>query len=107
MGYGQYTLPDGREAGYLVEAECDMPGCTLRIDRGLGYLCGELPDGHRDDEAAGCGKYYCEPHLAHHDCSNPGCDAWDEDETAMCALAKDHDLPHRDRDGDEFTEVAP
>ncbi len=59
MGYAYYTLPDGREAGYGVEAECDAPGCQVRIDRGLGYLCGRNPDGHKDAEEPGCGNYYC------------------------------------------------
>lgn len=70
MGYAFYTLPDGREAGYGVEAECDREDCTEQINRGLGYLCGDNPDGHRDPDAPGCGKYFCEPHQADHDCSN-------------------------------------
>lgn len=71
MGYAHYTLPDGREAGYGVEATCDKDGCETEIDRGLGYLCGDYPDGWRDDEAPGCGNYYCGPHQGDHDCSNP------------------------------------
>lgn len=27
MGYAYYLLPDGREAGYGVEAECDADDC--------------------------------------------------------------------------------
>lgn len=71
MGYGYYVLPDGREAGYGVEAECDRDGCTERIDRGLGYLCGNLPDGHRDFSEPGCGRYFCGQHSVDHDCPNP------------------------------------
>jgi hypothetical protein len=79
MGYGYYILPDGREAGYNVEAECDAPGCTVMIDRGLGWLCGRDPDGHRDPSEPGCGLYFCGEHLgfdAHH-CTNP--DGYSED----------------------------
>lgn len=73
MGYGRYTLPDGREAGYMVTATCDQPGCLVRIDRGLGYLCGQSPDGHRDPSEPGCGRYFCDQHLDNdaHDCPNP------------------------------------
>lgn len=71
MGYGYYVLPDGREAGYGVEAECDAEGCTERIDRGLGYLCGDNPDGWRDPDDWGCGRYFCETHGSRHDCPNP------------------------------------
>lgn len=71
MGYGYYVLPDGREAGYGVEAPCDHPDCTVVIDRGLGYLCGNQPDGHRDDDEPGCGRYFCGEHDVDHDCPNP------------------------------------
>lgn len=71
MGYARYLLPDGREAGYGVEAECDRPGCPRRIDRGLAYLCGQHPDGHRDPSEPGCGYYFCPDHLGSHDCPNP------------------------------------
>lgn len=77
MGYAYYTLPDGREAGYGVEAECDHPDCTEQIDRGLGYLCGNDPDGYRDDSEPGCGRYFCGQHDVDHDCPNPN--GWDED----------------------------
>lgn len=77
MGYAYYTLPDGREAGYGVQAECDAEGCTEQIDRGLGYLCGDDPDGWREDSAPGCGRYFCGQHDGDHDCPNPN--GWDED----------------------------
>jgi len=72
MGYGYYVLPDGREAGYMVDVECDQPDCTEEINRGLAYLCGSNPDGHRDSEEPGCGKYFCYEHLDTdvHDCPN-------------------------------------
>jgi hypothetical protein len=70
MGYGYYLLPDGREAGYGVSAECDRDGCTTQIDRGLGWLCGSMPDGHRDESEPGCGRYFCGEHTADHDCPN-------------------------------------
>lgn len=59
MGYASYTLPDGREAGYAVEATCDEPGCDAAIDRGLAYLCGQMPGG----DEYGCGGYFCPDHL--------------------------------------------
>jgi hypothetical protein len=62
MGYAFYELPDGREAGYGVEAVCDEPGCAEEIDRGLGYLCGTDP-GEPED---GCGGYFCGAHDFHH-----------------------------------------
>ena len=61
MGYAYYVLPDGREAGYSVEAVCDEEGCETEIDRGLGYLCGSDP---RGDEH-GCTGYFCGAHLFH------------------------------------------
>ena len=51
------TNRHGQEIGYGVEAECDEPGCTTTIDRGLGYLCGEM----HDDEQT-CAKYYWSDH---------------------------------------------
>ena len=68
MGYGYYILPDGREAGYGVDAECDLDDCSKQINRGLGYLCGDLPDGHRLDSDFGCGKYFCDMHNVNHGC---------------------------------------
>ena len=59
MGYGYYVLPDGREAGYGVEATCDKDGCEEKIDRGLGYLCGVGPGGSETS----CGGYFCDAHL--------------------------------------------
>ena len=61
MGYGSYLLPDGREAGYNVEAVCDEPGCDEVIDRGLAYLCGDDPAGL--GLTTGCGGYFCGEHL--------------------------------------------
>lgn len=102
MGYAYYVLPDGREAGYGVEAECDTADCIEKIDRGLGYLCGEHPAGHKAVDEPGCGKYFCEQHRYAHDCSAPECGAWDEDEDSSCVLLAGHDLPHRDYDGATF-----
>lgn len=73
MGYAYYILPDGREAGYGVEATCDRPGCDVMIDRGLGYLCGRAPDGYHSDDEWGCRLYFCGQHLNDHDCPNPQC----------------------------------
>jgi hypothetical protein len=59
MGYAYYTLADGREAGYGVDALCDHPDCGAEIDRGLAYLCGQRPGGYPH----GCGDYFCSGHL--------------------------------------------
>lgn len=61
MGYGSYVLPDGREAGYLVDDVCNEEGCATEIGRGLGYLCGWDPGG----DEHGCGGYFCGAHLFH------------------------------------------
>lgn len=71
MGYGYYVLSDGREAGYGFAADCDKPGCTARIDRGLGYLCGDSPEGWQQAGSWGCRFYFCGAHGADHDCPNP------------------------------------
>jgi hypothetical protein len=62
MGYASYTVHrNGQEieAGYAVEDVCNKEGCTAKIDRGLGYLCGETPGG----DEHGCGGYFCGEHL--------------------------------------------
>lgn len=107
MGYGAYLLPDGREAGYLVEAFCDKAGCVTKIDRGLGYLCGQNPEGWRDAGEPGCGNYYCEAHrYGDHDCTNPTCEAFAAEGNSCCGLVKGHDLPHQDQfNGTKFTET--
>lgn len=62
MGWGHGELPDGREVGYAVAAVCDEPGCEAVIDRGMAYLCGEMP-GAGDGGEQGCGAYFCGEHL--------------------------------------------
>ena len=47
-----------RDIGYGVPSICDHPGCTERIDRGLGYVCGATPYG----EPKGCGLFFCGKH---------------------------------------------
>ena len=72
MGWGYYKLSDGREAGYMVDAECDFPDCHAQINRGLGWLCGSMPESSEDD---GCGFYFCGEHgYPHHDCAYARCD---------------------------------
>lgn len=70
MGYAFYTLTDGREAGYTVEAPCDLNGCEATITRGLDHLCG---GGSRLDNQSepGCGDYFCPLHQRRHDCPTP------------------------------------
>jgi hypothetical protein len=104
MGYALYTLPDGRNAGYGVEAECDHPDCHVRVNRGLGYLCGLNPLGRKDANEPGCGNYYCEAHGYDHGCTAPECGLFPADGGSSCTLAEGHDLPHRGEDG-EFMNV--
>lgn len=52
------TDKSGRDIGYAVEATCDEPGCDAVIDRGLGYLCGDM---HCDGWS--CNGYFCGKHL--------------------------------------------
>lgn len=47
----------GQQIGYGVGAICDEPGCRTWIDRGLGYLCGDM-----HDDARTCAMYYCAAH---------------------------------------------
>lgn len=102
MGYGFYVLPDGREAGYTVEAECDYPDCTEDIDRGLDYLCGDAPDGHRDPEEPGCGLYFCWTHMGDHDCPNAECGKYSFDGDDYCTLTEGHEDEHFCRDTDVY-----
>lgn len=107
MGYAFYTLPDGREAGYGVDAECDAPGCSTQINRGMGYLCGEDPDGRRPDNSPGCGKYFCDPHLrGEHNCPKPECGKYSADGNSYCGLLGGHSDAHKDpHDGTEFSKT--
>lgn len=62
MGYASYTVTrrgEEIEAGYAIEDTCNEKGCAATIDRGLDYLCGELPGGGEN----GCGGYFCGEHL--------------------------------------------
>lgn len=60
MGYAYYDTQLG-PAGYSVEDVCHEPECDEAIDRGLAYLCGNVP-GYEWDEF-GCGRWYCGDHL--------------------------------------------
>lgn len=62
MGWGSGVSHDGRKIGYSVDAECDKPGCTEKIDRGLAFLCGDLSE-VLHGSGYGCGKYFCHSHL--------------------------------------------
>jgi hypothetical protein len=68
----------GRNIGYAFEARCDHPGCHVRIDRGLSYVCGNMHGG----DGIGCGEYFCEKHRTNYvnpkdarECSVQVCDA--------------------------------
>ena|SRR6185437_851288 len=102
MGYASYTLPNGRAAGYGIEATCDHDGCEAEIDRGMGYLCGRNPDGWRSEMEPGCGKYFCGDHLyGNHDCPSPECGKYSADGALCCELIEGHDDAHA-CDGDTF-----
>lgn len=58
MGYGR-AVENGRDTGYLVVATCDHEGCSVQIDRGLGYRCGGIRNLHDDH---GCGRFFCSAH---------------------------------------------
>lgn len=110
MGYGYYVLPDGREAGYTVEATCDAGGCKVEIDRGFGYLCGAMPNGWRDSEEPGCGNYYCPWHIGVHGCPNQVCGSYpcpdcEEELGDPCLLLAGHIGDHEDIDGRGFTKT--
>lgn len=108
MGYGYYILDDGREAGYNVEATCDATGCEETIDRGLGYLCGMNPCGHKEPQEYGCANYYCTQHLESekHDCTRPQCGKYSVDELAVCELVAGHQGAHYSfSEEEEFIEV--
>lgn len=106
MGYMFYTLPDGREAGYGVEATCDVEGCEKTVWRGYDALCGESPEGRREANEYGCGFYFCSAHESDHGCVNPACSVHSYDGYGYCELPKGHPLPHLDVDyGEEFTKT--
>jgi|GEM_PF-3435816 len=102
MGYASYILPDGREAGYAVQARCDGPDCTTKIFRGMDALCGEHPEGYRKEEEPGCGRYFCPNHAEDHDCPRPQCGHYPHDMGEPCALRVGHELPHTDMTGQNF-----
>lgn len=80
MGYAVYPdpqFPGFRWAGYAVPAECDMPDCHTKIDRGMGYRCeefyrevedfddeGDVIDTH-EERFDGCELHFCLDHLEH------------------------------------------
>jgi hypothetical protein len=47
-----------RDIGYGVPAICDHPVCSIKIDRGLAYVCGTYPFGGEN----GCGLFFCYKH---------------------------------------------
>lgn len=64
MGYALGFDPSwGRDVGYGVPALCDYPGCQTKIDRGLGYVCGNGIFGGD----SGCGLYFCSEHLSYNE----------------------------------------
>ena len=56
-----YDIKWQRDVGYGVPSICDQPECDARIDRGLGYVCGNDPFGGEH----GCGLYFCDQHLSY------------------------------------------
>jgi hypothetical protein len=74
MSWARGIGADGREIGYAIEATCDFPGCTAKIDRGLSYLCG----GPTWQSGEGCGRYFCPTHLGY---------AWNGDDSVRSIQA--------------------
>lgn len=68
----------GRAIGWAIKAECDEPGCTAKIERGLQYICGMPNATHgswAEDGTVGCCRYYCVHHRKAHACPQaPGLD---------------------------------
>jgi hypothetical protein len=96
MGWGSGFNSDHREVGYAIEAECDREGCTAPIDRGMGYCCGGMHNGMRDDDEPGCGDYFCPIHDGDHDCPNPDGHAYDDvDAPLFPTLSPPDALEHR------------
>lgn len=59
MGYAVYwESTHNRFAGYGVPSQCEHPDCKVKINRGLGCLCGDEPGGGD----TGCGLYFCCKH---------------------------------------------
>jgi len=63
MGWAHCGVnPDtGEEMGYGVPGVCSQPGCNVKIDHGLSYVCGKMHEGGEH----GCGRYFCTAHLFH------------------------------------------
>lgn len=74
MGYSEcgWNAELGVWMGYAIEGVCMQDHCEVKIDHGLGYVCGNF---HGETEH-GCGKYMCEKHLLY--TGTPG-DNWPED----------------------------
>jgi len=87
----------GREIGYGIDATCDKRRCEEEIDRGLGYICGQMHHGPFDMEP-GCGRYYCGKHLSgvgsRGGCDHRGRKAWGR--TKCQLLRKDGKWPGDD-----------
>lgn len=72
MGWSR-GMENGREIGYGVDAECDVPSCSAEINRGMAYRCGGTRNFAGED--AGCGAYVCDEHNFFECC--PLCDGPD------------------------------
>jgi hypothetical protein len=85
MGWSYGVLSDGREVGYAVQTVCETQGCENQIDRGLGYLCGQM---HGQDDGEGCGHYFCGEHLVVGCGPNSMCDScydqWCQENPEIC-----------------------
>ena len=55
--------------GYAEDGISMENGCDVKINHGLGYVCGDM---HEGDEY-GCGRYMCEEHLSYGDISPDEC----------------------------------
>jgi hypothetical protein len=53
------TDSKGRPIGYAHPAQCDHPGCTKKIHRGLAHACG----GDHGEGELTCEGYFCGDHM--------------------------------------------
>jgi len=86
------TDSKGRKIGYAHSGRCDHEGCKAKIDRGLGYACGDM----HGSEGFACEGYFCTSHLTYR---------WDPDEQKghqYCTTCAERLDAHR---AEEFQEV--
>lgn len=54
---------NGRDVGYGVPCTCEYPTCKAIIDRGLSFVCGDMPG----SDEFGCGGFFCGKHMFYYE----------------------------------------